>query len=142
MRTKISLALGKTRVLSRETALSCLTANLALPGSGSLAAGRRSGYLELLLASIGVVLTLVFGVRFVLWFAQNWNSLHNQDADPISTFSSMWMAGRWAFLGIFIFLVATCWSLLTSLQILRSARKPPILAPPPLARRDGSGRNP
>jgi hypothetical protein len=142
MRMKISLALGKTPVLSRETALSCLTANLALPGSGSLAAGRRSGYLELLLASIGVVLTLVFGTRFLIWFAQNWNSLHNQDDDPLAVFSGMWMAGRWAFLGIFIFLIALCWSLLTSLQILRSARKPPRLAPPPLARGDGTRRNP
>ena len=72
MRMKISLALGKTRSLSRETALSCLTANLAMPGTGSLAAGRRSGYIELLLSFIGVVLTLVFGTRFLIWFAKNW----------------------------------------------------------------------
>ena len=142
MRMKISLALGKTRGLSRETALSCLTANLAMPGTGSLAAGRRSGYIELLLAFIGVALTLVFGVRFLIWFAQNWGSLHNQDADPFAMFSGMWMAGRWAFLGIFIFLIAICWSLLTSLQILRYARKPPRLAPPPLAPGDGTGTNP
>jgi hypothetical protein len=134
MRMKISLALGKTRSLSRETALSCLTANLAMPGTGSLAAGRRSGYCELLLSFIGVVLTLVFGTRFLIWFARNWNSLYSQDADPIATFSGMWMAGRWAFLGIFIFLIAILWSLITSLQILRSARKPPRLAPPQLTR--------
>jgi len=138
MRMKISLALGKTRGLSRETALSCLTANLAMPGSGSLAAGRRSGYLELLLAFIGVALTLVFGTRFLIWFAKNWNSMQNQDADPFETFRGMWMAGRWAFLGIFIFLIALLWSLLTSLQILRSARRPPRMAPPPLAREDGT----
>lgn len=142
MRMKISLALGKTRGLSRETALSCLTANLALPGSGSLVAGRRSGYVELLLAFIGTVLTLVFGIRFLIWFAQHWNSLHNQDADPFAMFRDMWMAGRWAFLGILIFLIAILWSLLTSLQILRSARKPPRLAPPPLYRANGTRRNP
>ena len=134
MRMKISLALGKTRSLSRETALSCLTANLAMPGTGSLAAGRRCGYIELLLSFIGVVLTLVFGTRFLLWFAKNWNSLHNQDADPFVMFSGMWMAGRWAFLGIFIFLIAILWSLMTSMQILRSARKPPQLVPPRLTR--------
>jgi len=134
MRMKISLALGKTRSLSRETALSCLTANLAMPGSGSLAAGRRSGYFELLLSVIGVVLTLVFGTRFLIWFAQNWSSLHSQDADPFATFSGMWVAGRWAFLGIFIFLIAILWSLITSLEILRSARKPPRLVPPRLTR--------
>lgn len=138
MRMKISLALGKTRSLSRETALSCLTANLALPGSGSLVAGRRSGYFELLLAFIGTALTLVFVIRFLIWFGQNWNSLHHQDADPFTTFRDMWMAGRWAFLGIFIFLLAIGWSLLTSLQILRSARKPPRLAPPPLTRGEGT----
>lgn len=129
---KISLALGKTRSISRETAMSCLTANLALPGSGSLAAGRRSGYAELLLGFVGVVLTVLFGTRFLIWFAQNWNLLHNQDADPVTVFSSMWMGGRWAFLGILIFLIAVLWSLLTSLQILRSARIPPRLVPPRL----------
>jgi hypothetical protein len=134
MRMKISLALGKTRSLSREMALSCLTANLAMPGAGSLAAGRPSGYFELLLAFIGVVLTVVFGTRFLIWFAQNWNSLYGQDADPVAMFSNMWMAGRWAFLGIFIFLIAILWSLITSLQILRSARKPPRLVPPRLTR--------
>jgi hypothetical protein len=134
MRMKISLALGKTRNISRETALSCLTANLAMPGTGSLAAGRRSGYIELLLSFIGVVLTLVFGTRFLIWFAKNWGSLHNQDADPFATFSGTWVAGRWAFLGIFIFLIAILWSLVTSMQILRSARKPPRLVPPRLNR--------
>lgn len=112
--------------------MSCLTANLALPGSGSLAAGRRSGYAELLLGFVGVVLTVLFGTRFLIWFAQNWNLLHNQDADPVTVFSSMWMGGRWAFLGILIFLIAVLWSLLTSLQILRSARIPPRLVPPRL----------
>ena len=87
-----------------------------MPGTGSLAAGRRSGYVELLLAFIGVALTLVFGTRFLIWFAQNWNSLHSQDADPLATFSDMWMAGRWAFLGIFIF---------PDRHLLESADQPP-----------------
>jgi hypothetical protein len=138
---KISLALGKKRNLSRETALSCLTANLAMPGSGSLAAGRLSGYFELLFAFIGVVLTPVFGTRFLIWFAQNWNSLHSQDPDPVAMFSDMWTAGRWAFLGILIFVIAILWSLVTSLQILRAARKPPRLTPPLLSRGDGTGSN-
>jgi len=54
-------------------------------------------------------------------------------------FSDMWVAGRWAFLGILIFLIAILWSLMTSLQILRSARIPPRLVPPRLPSGTGTG---
>jgi hypothetical protein len=125
---KISLALGRTQAVSRETALACLTANLALPGSGSLAAGRRSGYLELLLAFVGVGLTLVFGVRFAIWMLTNWDALHSLDADPGKTLLEMWLAGRGTLLGFLVFLIAVGCSFLSSLRILKSARKPPPLA--------------
>jgi hypothetical protein len=136
---KISLALGKARSLSRETAWTCFTANLALPGSGSLAAGRRSGYLELFLALVGAVLTTIFGVRFLIWYLQHWRTLNGPDADPIETFRDIWLASRWALVGILFFLVAIGWSFLTSMQILRSARKPPRLVPPRLKGPDDFG---
>ncbi len=139
---KISLALGKTQIVSRETALACLTANLALPGSGSLAAGRRSGYLELLLAFLGVGLTMVFGVRFGIWIWQNWDALQSPDADPFTTLWHMWMAGRWAAVGILVFLFSVGCSLWTSLQILKSTRKPPPLAPEHLLGKRGGESNP
>ena len=51
---KISLALGPRRPLSRQTAWGCLTTNLALPGAGSLVAGRVSGYPQLALGVGGM----------------------------------------------------------------------------------------
>ena len=51
---KISLALGQRKPLDRTTAWGCLTANLAVPGCGSLVAGRVSGYFQLLLAPVTV----------------------------------------------------------------------------------------
>ena len=38
---KLQLTSAKPRALSRSEAWGCVTANLAVPGSGSLAAGRR-----------------------------------------------------------------------------------------------------
>ena len=54
MRTKISLALGQRQALSRQTAWGCFTTNLALPGFGSLVAGRISGYFQVALAMVGL----------------------------------------------------------------------------------------
>ena len=65
---KISLALGPRQPLSRQTAWGYLTSNLALPGSGSLLAGRISGYAQLALGLGGLLMTVVFGLRFMLWY--------------------------------------------------------------------------
>ena len=129
---KISLVLKSPGPLSREAALTCLTANLALPGAGSLAAGRRSGYGELVLCFIGTVLTLVFGVRAVVWYFSNWEKIRSPEADPVYLLQQMWLNFRWALLGIAIFGVAWLWSLQTSLSILRFASRPRSAVPPPL----------
>ena len=65
MPTKVSLALGPRRPLSRQTAWGCFTTNLAMPGFGSLVAGRISGYAQAALTIGGMVLTMVFGARFI-----------------------------------------------------------------------------
>ena len=121
---KVSLALGPRRPLSRQTAWGCLTTNLALPGLGSLVAGRLCGYAQAALALGGMGLTLAFGVRFLLWFANNWARIHDPEADPLAVLRDMWVAGclRWAVLGIALFALGWLWALATSLALLRAAR--------------------
>jgi hypothetical protein len=117
---KVSLALGSREPLSRQTAWGCLTGNLALPGSGSLVAGRRAGYFQLALAGLGMVLTMIFGLRFIFWFFANWSRLHQPSTDPFAILGEMWQVVRWAAFGIGVFLVSWLWALGTSYRILHS----------------------
>jgi hypothetical protein len=131
MPMKISLALGPRRALSSQTAWGCLTTNLAVPGFGSLVAGRASGYPQAALGICGLALTLFFGVRFIWWSISNWSLLHGPQADPIDALGQMWVAGRWAFFGILIFAIGWLWALFTSFQVVRSARNNEQLDVPP-----------
>jgi len=128
---KISLALGPRQPLSRQTALGCLTSNLALPGSGSLLAGRRSGYGQLVLAITGLFVITIFGVRFILWALANWSRLHAPDADPIESLLEIWAHLKWALLGFGIALIAWLWALMTGLSILNSTPKSDRSTGPP-----------
>lgn len=128
---KISLALGQREGLSRQTAMGCLTTNLALPGFGSLVAGRRSGYPQVILCLVGLFLTTVFGVRFVAWSINNWTQLHQQSDDPFTSLAEMWLMVRWPLLGIGIFAVSWLWALATSFEILHSAKRESSSRVPP-----------
>jgi hypothetical protein len=104
-----------------------------MPGFGSLVAGRVSGYPQAALALGGTGLSLVFGVPFILWFAANSARLHNPEADPFAAMLEMWLAVRWAVLGIALFALGWLWALTTSLSLLRAAKKDePPKAPPRL----------
>jgi len=129
---KLSLALGPSKPLSRQTAWRCLTANLALPGSGSLAAGRVSGYGQLVLAFAGLLLSTVFGLRFIAWSVSNWSRLYGAQAEPFESLTENWHVLRWALFGIGVFGLGCLWALVTSLQILREAKnaEPPKSTPP------------
>src|SRR5438445_6318161 len=111
MPMKVSLALGERRQLSRQTAWGCLTTNLALPGFGSLAAGRRVGYLQAALTLMGMALTIIFGVPFTIWSLSNWARLHDPASDQLAALGEMWTRVRWALLGIGIFGVGWLWAL-------------------------------
>ena len=130
---KISLALGERRPLSRQTAWGCLTANIALPGSGSLMAGRKSGYPQAFLGIGGMILTLIFGVRALVWFLANWARMHDPAVDQFDVMGEMWSVVRWAFLGMAVFGLGWLWALGTSYAIVRSAKNdssaPPKLGP-------------
>jgi hypothetical protein len=128
---KISLALGERRPLSRQTAWGCLTTNLAMPGFGSLMAGQISGYPQVILALGGMVLTMIFGVRALLWMLANWSRLHDPASDQFAVFGEMWTVLRWALLGMALFGLGWLWALGSSYGIIRSAKND-APAPPKL----------
>lgn len=131
MPMKLSLALGPRRPLSRQTAWGCLTTNVAMPGAGSLAAGRVCGYAQLALAVGGTVLTLLFGTRFILWYLANWDRFHGTAGDPMEALGEMLLRLRWAAAGIGLFVLGWLWALASSFQIVHSARKAESAATPP-----------
>ena len=131
MPMKISLALGPRRPLSRETAWGCLTSNLAFPGLGSLVAGRASGYGQVALGVLGLILTMVFGVRFITWYIQHWSTFFGSQSEPLETMPELWRVVRLPLLGIAIFVFGLLWALATGLDIVREAKSnsvPPRLS--------------
>lgn len=129
---KISLALGKAPV-SVQTAWGCLTSNLALPGIGSLLAGRKSGYLQAAFALVGMALTTIYGVKFCTWFLQNSSRLQDP-ADPVAALTEMWLQVRWALLGIALFGLSWLWGLAAGFSIVRQAKARDRTVPPKLDR--------
>jgi len=130
---KISLALGPRQSLSRQTAWGFFTTNLALPGFGSLAAGRRAGYFQAALTIIGMAFTMIFGVQFILWSLSNWARLHDPQSDQIAALGEMWHHLRWALVGIGIFALGWLSALITSVSILGSATQSQQPLPPRLS---------
>jgi hypothetical protein len=128
---KISLALGPRQKLSRQTAWGCFTTNLAVPGFGSLMAGRISGYFQAALAFGGLALTLIFGARFFTWYVTNWSRLQSQDGDPFGALGEMWEAAKWPLLGMLVFGAGWLWGLATGWSIVHAAKKEETSNPPP-----------
>jgi hypothetical protein len=127
---KISLALHPRRPLNRAEAWGCFTANLALPGSGSLVAGRAVGYFQLALTAIGLLITLVTSLQCFLWFFQNWGGVAEGGGDPLESLRQIWVAVRWPLLGMLIFILSFLWALMTSLQVLYTTPANSNGAPP------------
>ena len=119
--------------MTRQTAWGCFTANLALPGSGSLVAGRISGYPQFALAAIGMFLTSIYGVRFVSWYIANWSRITSpQGDDPFASMGEVWQMVRLPLAGIGIFGIGWIWGFLTGLSIVRQAKESPASPVPPL----------
>jgi hypothetical protein len=102
--------------------MASLAANAALPGAGTLLLGRTIGYLQLGLAFVGVVLTLVYGVRFVHWFLEHRLLLENPDQDPWTTLRWVWTEVRISLLGMALFGSAWLWAIAGSLTLLWKSR--------------------
>ena len=99
-------------------------------------AGRVSGYAQLALAIGGMVLTVLFGLRFIFWYVANWTPLHSPELDPMNALGEMWLVMRWAVVGIGLFFVGWLWALATGFQIVLSARKAESATAPPRLNRD------
>ena len=127
---KLSLALGPRRPLDRATAWGCLTTNVAIPGCGSLVAGRVSGYWQFLIAMIGMGMTLYFGLNFIIWYVSNWVHMQQMQPDAAANFHELWLRLRWLLLGMGVFGVGWLWALGSSLRILAESKKAPPGAPP------------
>ncbi len=105
--------------------------NLTTPGAGSLVAGRATGYAQLALTIGGMVLTFVFGARFILWYVANWSRIQASSADPISNLANMWHMVRWVVLGFGLFAFGWIWALMTSFGIVLSAKTAESAPVPP-----------
>ncbi len=110
-------------LMDRARAKACLVANLSLPGVGSLHVGRRVGWAQVVLASCGFVLSLVFGV----WFMAEWlrsgelpmmTILNRGELPP--GFLKFLLIGL---AGLIVFGVALGWAFITSLLVYQEAKQ-------------------
>ena len=108
----------------RKTAQGYAATNVVLPGLGSLTAGRKVGFIQLVLCLGGFGMTLGFGMRFVFWALAHWSEFQNAnpDVDPLKNLRDLWDQARWPLLGIFMFLVSWLWALSTSRSLLIKSR--------------------
>lgn len=128
---KISLALGPRAPLSRQTAWGCLTTNLALPGIGSLMAGRKLGYAQAVLGFGGLALSVLFGIPFMYWCVVNWSRLHSDQVDPVTSLAEIGTHVLLPLVGVGIFGLGWLWALGTSYMILKESETGPISRVPP-----------
>jgi hypothetical protein len=130
---KTSSAPANPEPLSVQTARGCVGTNLALPGFGSLMAKRPAGWPQAALTVVGFLLTMIFGVQFVVWALRNMSNFYDPQSDPIETFAGIWLRLRWPLLGFGMVAISWLWTLNTNAAILRSAKhaaepgKPPKL---------------
>ncbi len=123
---KISSESQPDAVINRETALTLMASNMAVPGTGTFLAGRKIvGAVQILLGMAGMAVTIIFGSRMVLWMMSNWSRLHDPYGDPIESLNAIWIAARWPLAGIAAFAFAWIWAFLDSLGILRKATPRP-----------------
>jgi hypothetical protein len=123
---KLVLASRAKGPANRMEAWACVTANLALPGSGSLAAGKPIGYYQLALAVVGFILSMATGVHLMEWMMGNWASINQSTGDPFDTLATIWHEIRWPLAGLVVFTASLLWSGITSLQILSAHPKNPV----------------
>jgi hypothetical protein len=126
---KTSLVLRPRRPLDRSEAWGCFTANIALPGSGSLVAGRPIGYAQLACALAGLGITCVAGLRFIAWYFKNQAQLSAQTDDPFGNLGALWSAAQWPLIGMAVFIFAVLWAMTTSIHILSTNQKTPATPP-------------
>jgi hypothetical protein len=129
---KYSLTLRPRRALTRPEARACLAANIALPGAGSLAAGRPIGYAQMAAAFAGLIISLVTGIPMIEWSLSNWGRMTDPTGDPTGMLLDLWLHARWPLVGIGVFVIGMLWAAVTGLQLLAQAPSdgvPPRIEP-------------
>jgi len=121
---KGSLKLRPRRALSRAEAWGCFTANLAVAGSGSLAAGYAIGYWQIAAVFLAMILTCVTSIPMLQWKLSG-AAAASQAAldDPSQQLLDLWLHARWPLASMGLYVVAVLWALTTSLTILSDASK-------------------
>lgn len=115
--------LRKDGAISRETALGLLATNVAMPGFGTILAGKVvTGAMQAVLAFAGVAVSTIYGIRMIGWMFSNWERLHDPYGDPVAMLGEMWLAIRWPLAGLLCFGFAWAWSMLSSWSLLRKTR--------------------
>jgi hypothetical protein len=121
---KFSSAKADKSQISRQTAIGFVASNAAVPGVGSLLAGRFiSGTMQLLLGLAGLLLSTVYGVRMLVWMIHNWARLTDPYADPVMLLTEIWAACRLPLMGLACFAVAWVWAVSASWLELRRLPK-------------------
>ena len=123
---KLVLARRAKGPANRAEAWACVTANLALPGSGSLAAGKSIGYYQLALYSVGFILSMATGVHMLVWMMGNWTRLNESTGDPFENLATIWHEIRWPLAGLLVAAAAILWAGITSRQMLAAHPKNPV----------------
>ncbi|HSU53821.1 MAG TPA: hypothetical protein VLT36_07190 [Candidatus Dormibacteraeota bacterium] len=127
---KISLALGERKPLSRQTAWGCLMSNVAMPGAGSLASGRKVGYAQMLMSFVGIGVSGVFGIRLIFWMLSKWSAMRDPATDQLDLMAAMWRVFVWPLIGFVIFGLSWLWALGTSLAVVAEAKRTATAEPP------------
>jgi hypothetical protein len=117
---KTSSGLESPDASGQQRAKGYLATNLVMPGLGSLAGGHKVGLWQLGLYLSGFAITLVFGLRFMLWALAHWSEFHTLDPrmDPLQPLRDLFLQARWPVLGIVLAAVSWCWSMQTSRKLL------------------------
>jgi hypothetical protein len=123
-----SLKLRPRRALNRAEAWGCFTANLALPGSGSLAAGHAIGYGQMAAAFAAEILSCLTGIPLIQWLLSGGGAQPQPLGGTLDYLSEMWLHARWPLAGIGLFVLSVLWAMTTSLTIL--AHAPKVGVPP------------
>lgn len=117
---------SRTAKARRERAWGVAIANLALPGFGTVMAGRKVGYFQLGLSVLGVICFTVFLTYAIPHLGELLQQLSNPTDDPDAALEFLahwlpWMAV--AFAGIILCVTAWCWALGTSVKEVRGEGK-------------------
>jgi hypothetical protein len=105
------------RIISRKRALACLAMNaLALPGLGTVMAGRAIGYVQATLMLVGFCMFMGYMLWYFLAFSR---FVFSHTSEEFGAHYRPWLWVLWLGLGLCI--VAWVWSLVSSFLVLRQS---------------------